>query len=89
MPLLPKGQILSIHMYHTSSTTFMATIFAFFLFFFFLLWILGRAKTTGRKPTLPPEASGAWPYMARDRTEVLAGAMSLQMTRKKIKNIFY
>jgi hypothetical protein len=63
MPLLPKGQILSIHKYHTSSATFMAAILAFFLFFFFLLWILRRAKTTGRKPTLPPEASGAWPLI--------------------------
>ncbi|XP_059454451.1 cytochrome P450 CYP82D47-like [Corylus avellana] len=42
-----------------SSTTFMATILAFFLFLFFLLWILRKA----RKTTLPPEAGGAWPLI--------------------------
>ncbi|XP_062159506.1 cytochrome P450 CYP82D47-like isoform X2 [Alnus glutinosa] len=46
-----------------SSTTFMATILAFFLFLFFLLWILRRAQITARKTTLPPEAGGAWPII--------------------------
>jgi hypothetical protein len=48
---------------HASSTTFMATILAFFLFLFFLLWILRRAQITSRKTTLPPEVGGAWPFI--------------------------
>jgi hypothetical protein len=46
-----------------SSTTFMATILAFFLFLFFLLWILRKAQIIARKTTLPPEAGGAWPLI--------------------------
>jgi hypothetical protein len=48
---------------HASSTTFMATILAFFLFLSFLLWILKRGQITARKTKLPPEAGGAWPFI--------------------------
>ncbi|KAL5780384.1 hypothetical protein ACOSQ2_011121 [Xanthoceras sorbifolium] len=62
---------------HAFPATIMAAIFAFSLFVYCLLRILSR-KSTPNKNGLPPEASGAWPFLGH--LPLLGGQQPPQVT---------